>query len=385
MDRKRKLALVVATVAVAMGVGHFLQGGLNGEASRSAGLSSQPKGITPLAAGLGNMPSAATALPGEAAPEDGPRLPADAMAPDESLPAQTGQVTDSEADLPDPVAPPISAPAISDNPVAEGPAEAPLFQDPPQSAESVQPPEAPETPEAGMDPSKVILSGDSINCPIDLQLLPAEAATLSLSLLAPCRASERVVIRHGGLAFTAQTSLIGGLAMSIPGMEISGAVTVRFEDGSEAHAAADLPDLPIYQRFAVQWMAQDTFEIHAFENGAGRNAPGHVSAANPQRRLSGVPTRGGDLTLLGDDSVALPMLAEVYTWPLDPAMSVEVQVETVVSDATCGRDLLGELLLSQAGAVDVTDLTMATPACDAIGDVLVLNNPVADMKLALTD
>lgn len=382
MDRKRKLAVIVATASVAIGVGHFLQGGLSGGDMRSAGLASQPKAITPLAAGLGDMPSARSALPDMAVPENTPRLPADAMTPDAPSPAPV----EAAGDLPEPVAPPATDPVTAENPVAQGPAEASGG-----AAPSGEPPLPTETtasdpaPDEEMDPSKMVLSGDSINCPVDLELLPAEAATLSFSLLAPCRASERVVIRHGGLAFTAQTSLIGGLALTIPGMEISGAVTVRFEDGTEAHAAADLPDLPIYRRFAVQWMAGDSFEIHAFENGAGRDVPGHVSAANPQRRLSGVPTRGGDLILLGDDSVALPMLAEVYTWPLDPAMTVEVQVETVVSEATCGRDMLGELLLSQAGAVDVTDLTMATPACDAIGDVLVLNNPVEDMKLALTE
>ena len=382
MDRKRKLALIVATASVAIGVGHFLQGGLSGGDTRTAGLTSQPKAITPLAAGLGDMPSAGSALPDTAAPENKPRLPADAMTPDEAV----AFPTEAAGDLPEPVAPPATESAMPENPVAQGPAEgsggAAPSDERPLSTETT---EADPAPEAEIDPSKVALSGDSINCPVDLQLMPAEAATLSFSLLAPCRASERVVIRHGGLAFTAQTSLIGGLALTIPGMEMSGAVTVRFEDGTEAHAEADLPDLPIYQRFAVQWMAGDSFEIHAFENGAGRDAPGHVSATNPQRRLSGVPTRGGNLILLGDDSVALPMLAEVYTWPLDPAMSVDLQVETVVSAATCGRDMLGELLLSQAGAVEVTDLTMATPACDAIGDVLVLNNPVADMKLALTE
>jgi len=377
MDRKRKLAMVFATVAVAMGVGHFLQGGLSGGATRSAGLSSQPKGITPLAAGLGNAPSAGSTVPGTPAADIGPRLPENAMEPSESRPASS-DLAKSQPGMPEDHQP--------DSAETERVTDEITLEEAPVSADSAQSGAEPDDgSDLGADPSTVILSGDSINCPVDLQLFPAEGATLSVSLLAPCRASERVVIRHGGLVFTARTSLIGGLALSIPAMELSGAVTIRFEDGFEAAAAADLPDLPIYQRFAVQWMADDTFEVHAFENGAERDAPGHVSATNPQRRLSGVPGRGGVLTLLGDDSVSLPMLAEVYTWPLDPSYKVDVQVEAVVTAATCGRELLGELLHSQAGAVQVTDLTMATPDCDAIGDVLVLNNPVADMKLALTE
>ncbi|MFN3824537.1 MAG: hypothetical protein ACK4GW_07525 [Pseudorhodobacter sp.] len=361
MDRKRKLAMVFATAAVAMGVGHVLQGGLSGAPLRAAGLSSEPSSITPLAAGLGGAPSAADTVTGGARAEAGPRLPDDAMQPADPVvnPIPGATATATATELPEGAEGALDAASVAAGPVA--------------------------TDTATADPASLALSGDSINCPVELQVLASEAASLSLSLIAPCRASERVVIRHGGLAFTAKTSLSGGLVVEIPGMELSGGVSVRFEDGFEAVAAADLPDLPIYQRFAVQWLSNDSFELHAFENGAEPGGAGHVSAANPQRRIAGVPGRGGVLTLLGDDSVALPMLAEVYTWPLDPAINVEVQVETVVSAATCDRELLGELLLSQAGTVEVTDLTMATPACDAIGDVLVLNNPVADMKLALTD
>jgi hypothetical protein len=72
----------------------------------------------------------------------------------------------------------------------------------------------------------------------------------------------------------------------------------------------------------------------------------------------------------------------VYTFPLDPAAPVDLAIEASVTAATCDRELLGEVLLSEGGALTKTDLTMATPTCDAIGDVLVLNNPLPDLKLA---
>ena len=53
-----------------------------------------------------------------------------------------------------------------------------------------------------------------------------------------------------------------------------------------------------------------------------------------------------------------------------------------MSEATCDRELLGELLISEGGTHAATDLTLATPECDAIGDVLVLNNLLPDLKLA---
>jgi len=77
--------------------------------------------------------------------------------------------------------------------------------------------------------------------------------------------------------------------------------------------------------------------------------------------------------------VDMPLLAEVYTYP---AMgSADVVIEAAVTAQTCGRELLGETLLSEAGRVTVTDLTLAMPDCDAVGDFLVLNNLVPDLTL----
>lgn len=342
MDIKRKIAMAVATLSVAFGVGHVMQGGLGGKPQRSASADTEPKAITPLAAGLtGSDPLPApkpTATP----------LPDQAFAPTTPAPANPEPaVTAAEPATGTPHLPPAAQPQPETAPVAEA-----------------------------------ALSGDSINCPVTLELLSAPQAMLDITLLAPCRAGERVVLRHGGLTVTAKTSLQGSLFLQLPGMEQDGSVSVLFSDGFEATAALDLPDLPIYQRFAVQWLAEDTFQLHAFENGATFGTKGHVSAADPQRRLPNVPSSGGFMTILGDDSVDLPMLAEVYTYPINPDVKVDVTIETEVTEATCNRELLGELLLSNAGKVVTTDLTLATPTCDAIGDVLVLNNPLPDLTLA---
>jgi hypothetical protein len=75
-------------------------------------------------------------------------------------------------------------------------------------------------------------------------------------------------------------------------------------------------------------------------------------------------------------------MAQVYTFPVGLAEAVDLTIEAEVTEATCNRELLGEVLFSELGGVTKTDLTMATPDCDAIGDVLVLNNPLPDLKLA---
>lgn len=334
MDTKRKLAMVAATVAVALGAGHVMQKGLTATPGRVASAQAPakapldtPKDITPLAAGLGTS-----------------------TAPVPTLPAATNEP---------------AAPVLPEAAFAPAPAEKPIEQ-------AIEPATLPDTTAQTAEAA----------CPATLDVIASDRATLDLTLIAPCRASERVVLRHAGLTVTGMTSASGMLFMSLPGMEASGEVSALFADGVELNAAEAMADMPMYRRFAVQWMAEDAFQINAFEGGAAFGDEGHVYAANPQRRLPNIPTKGGYMTLLGDRTAPLPMLAEVYTFPMEQTTEVDLTIEASVTEATCDRELLGEVLLSEGGTVVKTDLTMATPTCDAIGDVLVLNNPLPDMKLA---
>lgn len=254
------------------------------------------------------------------------------------------------------------------------PKAAPIGDDADLPAAALQPvPPAPE-------PAQV--EEATLTCTITLDLAAREKATLDVTLLAPCRPNERVVLRHGGLAITAKTSATGSVFLQLPGMEANGIVSALFNDGVEPEAQIDLPDMALYQRFAVQWLADDAFQLHAFENGADYGQPGHVSAETPALQATAVPARGGYLTQLGSRDVALPMLAEVYTYPTDPKSMIALTVESEVTRATCNRELLGEILESRGGTLSATDLTMAMPDCDAVGDVLVLNNPESALTLA---
>lgn len=376
MEFKRKLAMVVTTLAVALGVGHVMQNGLGAQPGRVASnetptpesLANAPQEIVPLAAGLGGMPEQ-TGMVAE------PGLPA--------LPEAAFTPAPAEQPAPEPAAPAEAALPAPDMPEAAldaAPALGPVMGPASETVPAPDVAEKDDSPEAALP--EIAISGDSTNCPVSLDVMASALATLDLTLQAPCRASERVVIRHGGLTVTGMTSLTGTLFTSIPGMDATGAVSVLFGDGLEVNAAGALPDLALYRRFAVQWMADDTFQINAFENGAQFGEAGHVSATNPHRRIASLPMQGGYLSLLGDGAAPLPMLAEVYTFPQAPDETVVLTIEASVTEATCNRELLGEVLLSEAGTVTKTDLTMATPTCDAIGDVLVLNNPLPDLKLA---
>ncbi|MEY4872587.1 MAG: hypothetical protein RLZZ563_1917, partial [Pseudomonadota bacterium] len=126
------------------------------------------------------------------------------------------------------------------------------------------------------------------------------------------------------------------------------------------------------RRIAVQWMADDRFALNAFEGGADYGQPGHITAGAGPLHVA-----------LGDPSVDLPMMAEVYTLPAKA--NPRLTIEAAVTATTCGRELIGETLFSEGGKVTVAELTMALPDCDDLGGFVVLNNPLSDMKLALAE
>jgi hypothetical protein len=217
------------------------------------------------------------------------------------------------------------------------------------------------------------------DCSADIALIPRDGAMLDLGLLAPCRADQRVLIRHGGLVITDRTSAAGTLVASIPALQSPAEVTFAFADGTEASETTDVADLSRYDRFAVQWMGDDAFQLHAYAEGLAGDAA-HIHAASP----NDVTAAGSFLVRLGDRATDRPLLAEVYTWPAGRgafAGTATLDIEAEVTEATCGREILGETLQLTAGRLVVRDLTIAMPGCDAVGEYVVLPNPVIAEKL----
>lgn len=373
MELKRRIALSAMLVAAGLATGHFVQ--TRAEKQRlqqAAAAAAAPKAITPVAAGT-------TA----GAPFQAPAPQADAVAtaPEAALadvpPAQPPAVEPAAATAAPEDTAPIEMAALADEAAPAVPAGEPAIVLPPAATVT--------TPMPAAEPSAPPAPTAEGDCAILLDLVAQENAMVGLTLTAPCRPDQRVVIRHGGLVFTARTSASGSVFTSVPAMETEAAVSVLFADGEAVEASVEAPDLAGFRRFAVQWLADDAFQLHAFEAGADYGMPGHVSATDPRQPLPGVPVAGGFLTLLGDGAVDLPMLAEVYTYPAAADVPVEVVIEAAVTEATCGRDLLGETLTSVGGESFVTELTVAMPDCDAAGDILVLKNLVPDLKLATSE
>ncbi|MFN4154421.1 MAG: hypothetical protein ACK4HF_07180 [Paracoccaceae bacterium] len=334
MNLQRKLTLVVATGAIALGAGHFVQ---EKAADRVAVEPAEVlvSDVKPVAAGPADISPNPTAI-------QPPVLPAEA-AP-----------TTVDA------SPPLVPPA---DPV---PAERLAAADPIAAV--------PRDPQ--LIPAPVMTQGP--DCAVKFDLLPQPEAMIGISLLAPCHAEQRVVLRHAGLAVTARTSASGALVSTLPALTAVADVEVVFAGGEKVSASIPVGDFAKVQRFAVQWQAEDAFQLHAFENGADYDQPGHISAS-----FTGKSGESGMISVLGDATVTLPLLAEVYTF--GPAQKTELVLEAAVTETTCGREILGEAILATGGSVEITDLTVAMPGCEAIGDILVLKNLLEDMTLAIAN
>lgn len=342
MDLKRRIAGVAAVAAIALGAGHLVQNlsaGKTPAARPSAQLQEKPKAVQTVAAG----------------PEV--TAPAPAPAPDPAL----ATVTPS---APAPLPAPAPAPLLTEAPAAEAPPTPAL-------------PGAPALAEAPVAAPVAVP-----DCSVTLDLVPETHAMIGVTLLAACHENERVILQHAGLAVTAMTTASGALFTGLPGLESDATVTAIFVDGTRVEAQVALPELAALRRFGVQWQGDDAFQLHAFEAGAAYGQPGDLSAANPRTPSDGLKPGQGFITLLGDPAAPAPLMAEIYTFPADPAAKADVVVEAGVNKATCGREILGETLASLGGKATVTELTVAMPECDAVGDYLVLKNLAPQMNIA---
>lgn len=219
------------------------------------------------------------------------------------------------------------------------------------------------------------LDAQAQGCAMDLRLAASPGAMLDAVILAPCRAGARVVLHHAGLAVTGRLDEAGRLEMAMPALQEDAQLEVTFGDGQKLQAALRIEGAGQMRRFGIAWQGARAFAVHGFENGADFGQPGHVSPSHP-----GV-AEGGSLAILGDASVAEPLLAQIYTYP-EASVPVEVLVEAAVTPLTCGKELAGQVISVQGGVVEATDLTLAMPDCAAGDGFLVLKNLAAGMKLA---
>lgn len=238
--------------------------------------------------------------------------------------------------------------------------------------------EIPETVKRDRLPAMALSA--PIDCAVSAQATPAPLATVDLTFTAPCNSSERLTVHHSGLMFTAATDGDGKLSVQVPALVEHAVYIIELESGSGAVATTQVRDLDQVDRVALQWTGNSGFEIHAREFGADYGQVGHV--------WSGVEDigRASQVLRLGDAHQLAPRMVEVYSFARDRIETdgtVALSVEAEVSAINCGRDISAQTLeLRGDRGLRTRDLVLSMPNCNAIGDFLVLNNLVEDLKIA---
>lgn len=239
-----------------------------------------------------------------------------------------------------------------------------------------------ETPIAGPLPDAAELSPLGLPCDITATASAMPAALVALDIQAPCRTNAAVTINHSGLEIVSSTDALGLLTLDIPAFESPAFFSVTFADGVEETVLVGLPDLEEYDRIGLTWRGDMGLELHAMEFGAAFGDDGHVwqdAPAGPSAAIAGI---GGFMTLVetGDS------FAQIYTLPratLREGEQVRLSIDAPVTAANCTQNVLARTLRTEAaGPVDVTELTFTVPSCEAVGDVLVLQNLLDDLRLA---
>ncbi len=226
------------------------------------------------------------------------------------------------------------------------------------------------------------------DCTVRMEAAPAPAASVVLTLSAPCNGNERLSLHHEGMRFTEVTDADGALEITVPALNESAVFIAAFDSGVGTVTTTNVSALSLYDRVVLQWQGEGAMQIHAREFGADYGDPGHIWAEARMDAGRAARGQGGFLMRLGNAATAAPRMAEVYTFPSGSVQSpgtVRLSVEAEVTAANCGREIEAETLqIGQGGASDIQELTLslALPGCDAVGDFLVLQNLLTDLTIA---
>lgn len=219
-----------------------------------------------------------------------------------------------------------------------------------------------------------------LGCAVKTDARAVADAHVLLSINAPCSVNERVTIHHQGMMFTEVTDASGSVLVRVPALQSSAVFVVSFANGGGTVARTNVPDLHAYDRVVLQWADRTGFELHAREFGAGYGEDGHVW--NGSKPSSGT----GHMARLGRVSTLVPQLAEVYTFPRAAASvdgTIALSVETEVTTNNCARDIEAQVLqIGPRETLRTRDIVLTMPDCSAVGDFLVLNNVLDDLKIA---
>ena len=351
MSRKRLFATSIGTISCALGIGYFMQQGNAPEPREQA---AAPQIVAAPVEQLALITEIVDEAPGGAPQEKSRGLEFSAPEPAEP-----------EIELDE-----IKLTSIDVTPVLDTIA-ASLMET--VSLDTVATPDTPFVTPA--DPKTPYLG-----CDVRVNAKPMDMGNVRLSVDAPCNENERITIHHTGMMFSEVTSDEGRVEVTVPVLSQTAIFIVELENGEGAVESVKVDGLDGLERIALQWSGQSGFQIHAREFGAAYGTSGHVWSG------SSLSNGTGHMVRLGDGDGLNPNFVEIYTFPTAQSSrdgTVSLSVEAEVTEVNCGRDIAAQSIeLRAPGAIRTRDLVLTMPECSAVGDFLVLNNLVDDLKIA---
>lgn len=219
-------------------------------------------------------------------------------------------------------------------------------------------------------------------CEPRLFLTPAPAGTLTITFRAPCDPGHRLRIRQGAVEFAQDLDAEGRLSLRMPAFTEDVVIEARLGEVLLT-GALTLPQALDFQHVALVWDGPQMLGLNAFEFGAARNEMGHVWWGAPKSPVRASRGSGGFLTRFVSDGGPS---VEIYTLPAaHSALTgvVRLVVEARVTGKTCGQVARARAIQPTAfRRISESDVEVALPDCDRIGEVVLLQNLLRDMRLA---
>lgn len=209
------------------------------------------------------------------------------------------------------------------------------------------------------------------HCQPELELAPMPGAMIHVSLSAPCNRTERIVVRHSGLSFSAVTQADGRATVVLPAMKSDAMVAVYFQDSHLVLGRVSVPDVSSFARLALVWDTPAELELRVTD-GNKVLVGSTVLTAGPVQQVMA----------LGAPQVSSPVLARVYSVPGTQLGEADITAELRITQATCGRTLRLQTVYSAGGLARQDERSVAVPLCGTAGDILVLKNLAPALKLA---
>ncbi|UWQ18219.1 hypothetical protein [Jannaschia sp. M317] len=218
-------------------------------------------------------------------------------------------------------------------------------------------------------------------CKVSVQAMPLAAATVAIDISAPCDGGARVDVLQSDLQIAVALGPDGKTTVELPALSAMPAVSVLVTDRDPVTVQTEAVDFAMYHRAILHWQGMAGLELHAFEGGGTYGDPGHVSPETPRTIAHALSGNGGFLTSLGDDGLDNAYMALVYTVP--QGLEAEISIEAPVTVANCDQTVHGGTIQTGPGAgSDTQELSMTMPACDAVGDFVLLGSLLRPIVVA---